>query len=120
MSATDRERHWRKPQLGKNCSSSQVPCEKSGLVLGRVQSAGAGAELQVGLALHRLRTVPHTSAARDALLAIEIGRPFHAPGNGLPGTHLHAKLASAAAADFNVAEDDVVGISRRSLDLAPH
>src|ERR1019366_7722328 len=89
-------------------------------VFGRMQPARAGAELQVGAPFDALRAVPHTSAAEHALLAIEIRRPFQASGDGLSGTHLHAQLGSAAAAHLEVAEANVVGVSRGSLDLTAH
>src|SRR5664279_4373657 len=90
------------------------------LVFGRMQSARAGAELQIGSPLDALGAVPHTSAAEHAFLTIEIGRPFHASGDRLSGTHLHAQLGPAAAAHLKVAEANVVGVSRGSLDLTAH
>src|SRR5664279_1282870 len=85
-----------------------------------MQPACACAELQVGAPIDALWAVPHTGAAEHALLAIEIRRPFHASSNCLSGTHLHAQLGSAAAAHLEVAEANVVGVSRGSLDLTAH
>ena len=86
-----------------------------------MEPASAGAEGNVHalrVLRDRLRAVPVTGPAVDALLAVE-GRHAACPGgNGLAGTKLDTDLGAAALAKFRVEERDMVGVTGRRLHLA--
>jgi len=84
-----------------------------------VEAAGASYEGYVAVfAFGGLGAVPEASAAVNALFSLEGGEAVGALGDGLARAHGYAGFLAACGAEFQVAEDYVVGETGHGLDLA--
>ena len=91
------------------------------LILRGVKTARTGAELNVGTIIGMgVSAIPQTRATMNAFLALERGNAVGALSNGLSGAHGDAGFFSAHGAEFQVAEDDVIGKAGHRLHFAAY
>src|ERR1017187_3178877 len=83
-------------------------------VLGRVQTAGARADRDVGargVVVERLLAVPEAGAAEGAFVAVEQRHAIRPRRERLTRAHLDAQLGGAALTEIGIQERDMVGVS---------
>src|ERR1035438_523061 len=92
---------------GRITSGAESPAQAGSLphsVLGRMQTAGARAERDVGargVVVERLPAVPQAGAAEDAFVAVEQRHAIRTRRERLTRAHLDAQLGGAALAEID-------------------